>query len=141
MRGFMKAKPTTQASGVLLEYEAHGGTPDEIGNAFEAFIESLAVKGIESSGASAMLDAQHEAWYPAYGKRAVIPFDHAQVAALRTLFAALKKAFVAHGDRRYQEGYKDGQNLIVQLARGEVSLDHYREESGEKESTRRPRRR
>ncbi len=43
----------------------------------------------------------------------------------------LYKAIQHATKEAYQTGYEDGQKLLVQLARGEVSLDTYREESGE----------
>jgi hypothetical protein len=105
--------------------------PDELSQCIEDFIDVLATG--ECEGGAVKIDNRHEAWYPPRGKGVIVPLDYERTQALQQLYTDLRRAFGAFGERRYREGLRDGQNILVQLASGEMTISDFNASSDKRD--------
>lgn len=114
-----------------LGYRSHISTPEEIGLALEAFIESITTpaQDDEEKRGRSVLDPGHSGWYGAYEAVRVLDFkdlsEYKLTEALQELWKNLKKAARDMETRSYNEGLADGKNLLIGLNKGDISLSDF----------------
>lgn len=97
---------------------------DELSACVEKFVEAIKTGSLDGRG-QVLLDSRHDGWYPPYAGGVMIPLSFEKTKALAELFTDLRRAFGEFGDRRFREGLQRGQNILVQLAKGEMTISDF----------------
>ena len=113
----------TEVKGTLIKTDRHIPTPEGIDSAFQAFYSLLGTR-IESAG-GIVIDKGHHGWYPPKGATMDFPISHDVALAIRDLHDMIKKEFIRYGDERYMQGVDEGRNLLLQLNKGDVTLEQF----------------
>jgi hypothetical protein len=104
--------------------DPHISSPVELAECFTQFFDAIEVKRGAARG-EIVIDSGHDGWYPPNGRRMNVALSYEQVQALREMYRNLKRAFRQYGERLRGEGKKEGTQLLVLLAKGEVTISDF----------------
>lgn len=113
--------------------DPHVSTPKEINKVFKMLWDGYSEQIEPGAGQykfGQTIDSGHSGWYN--GSMRQTPLSFNAVEAISNLHRELKKAFKDYGERRYNEGLKDGRNCLIQLNNGDLSMDDFNKNLGGK---------
>lgn len=105
-----------------IRHLPHGSSPKQLDDCWQNFFRAIS-KGKAKFGT--VIDTGHNGWYPPSNAAILTSMEYDDIQALSKLHEDLKKAFNAYGKMKYQEGLKEGKNLLIQLNKGVISLKDF----------------